>query len=140
MSAGSTRQLIKTVLEQIEKNGESDYMAEMKYLDYGSNVNRCRHVVMTRRAFAAIFSAILKNGKNETGGVFIGHIYKGIFYIIDSIDQGLVTTNLQEYFQWDADYVNHLVEVLSTIYRFPVTIIGFWHERFWLKTKFLVFF
>ena len=104
-------------------------MARMKYRDYGSNGERCRHVVMTRRAFAAIFSATLRNGKNETGGVFIGHIYKGIFYIIDSIDQGLATTNLQEYFQWDADYVNHLVEILSTIYRFPVTIIGFWHRH-----------
>ena len=104
-------------------------MRHLQYKDYDRNYRRCRHVLLNDRAYASIISEVLKNGKNETGGVLVGNIVNGIWYVIDSLDPGLETTNQQTYFQWDADYVNHLVETISLIYRYPVTILGFWHRH-----------
>lgn len=104
-------------------------MRHLQYKDYDRSYKRCRHVLLNDRAYASIISEVLKNGKNETGGVLVGNIVNGIWYVIDSLDPGLKTTNQQTYFQWDADYVNHLVETISLIYCYPVTILGFWHRH-----------
>ena len=102
-------------------------MKRLQYLDYGHYRDRCRHVVLSDRAYASIVSEAIKSGKNETGGVFLGVIYKSVWYIVECVDSGMATTNTRDYFQWDADYVNHLLEKYSMIYLFMVSGLGFWH-------------
>lgn len=104
-------------------------MRRLQYLDYGQNKDRCFHVVLSDRAYAAILSEVMKNGDNETGGVLLGTIYKNIWYVVESVDPGLVTTNTQDFFRWDAEYVNHLLDKLCPIYRFMISIVGFWHRH-----------
>ena len=104
-------------------------MRRLQYLDYGQNKDRCLHVVLSDRAYASILSEVMKNGDNETGGVLLGTIYKNIWYVVESVDPGLVTTNTQDFFRWDAEYVNHLLDKLCPIYRFMISIVGFWHRH-----------
>lgn len=102
-------------------------MRRLQYIDHKNK--QCRHVILAERAYAAIISEVLKHGKNETGGVLVGNIVNSIWYVIDSLDPGLTTTNTQDFFLWDANYVNHQVEIISLIYHYPVTILGFWHRH-----------
>ena len=104
-------------------------MRRFQYKRNDHRNKRCKQVVISERAYAAIISEVLKNGRNETGGVLVGNIVNGVWYVIDSLDPGMETTNTQDFFQWDAMYVNHLVDTISLIYYYPVTILGFWHRH-----------
>ena len=104
-------------------------MNRLQYKEKASKNDRCIHVVMSNRAYSSVISEVMKNDMNETGGIFLGVIYNRVWYVLDAIDPGITTTNYRDFFQWDADYVNHLADRLRTIYRYPVTILGFWHRH-----------
>ena len=103
--------------------------AGMSYVPYEMEKTACLHVVLSDKAYAAIISEVLRNGKNETGGVLVGRIYRRIWYVVDMIDSGLDTTNMPAFFQWDTNYVNHVSARISEQYHFPLTILGFWHRH-----------
>lgn len=104
-------------------------MPPMRYIDYSMENPECVHAILSNRAYAAILSEVLRNGRNETGGVLIGNIYKRVWYIVDSIDPGLNTVNEQAYFTWETNYVNHLASYNGCLYKYPLTILGFWHRH-----------
>lgn len=99
------------------------------YVDYNAGNPRCIHCFISDRAYSAIISEVIHNGANETGGVLIGHIHNRVWYIVDVIDAGIDTTNRVALFQWDREYVNHLIATLSRIYRIPLTVLGFYHRH-----------
>lgn len=98
-----------------------------QYKKYDINNKNCIHVVLSSRAYASIISEVLSNNQNETGGVLIGNVYNRVWYIVDAIDPGMDTVNQTDFFRWDADYVNHLAQRNGALYRYPTTILGFWH-------------
>ena len=103
--------------------------AGMHYVPYEMEKTACLHVVLSDKAYAAIISEVLRNGQNETGGVFIGRIHRRIWYVVDMIDSGIDTSNMPAYFQWDTNYVNHAARRISEQYQYPLTILGFWHRH-----------
>lgn len=105
-----------------------------KYIDYAINEN-CNGAVISDRAYKQILSQTLAvcdgNAKNgvETGGVLVGHFVDGLWYVVESIDQGVKTVNQKAYFEFDKEYVDHQVEYLSKLYKYPLTIVGIWHRH-----------
>ena len=133
-SGGTVRRRIRkesTILSirRRDKDLSATYMPPMKYVDYSMENPECVHAILSDRAYAAILSEVLRNGRNETGGVLIGNIYKRVWYIVDSIDPGLNTVNEQAYFTWETNYVNHLASYNGCLYKYPLTILGFWHRH-----------
>lgn len=102
---------------------------KMKYIDFSMNNAKCIHCYISDRAYASVITEVMSNGKNETGGVFLGQIIERAWYIMESIDPGVDTVNQAAYFQWDNQYVNHQADRLSKIYERPATILGFWHRH-----------
>ena len=101
----------------------------MRYVEYKPTEAACMHVVLSNKAYISIISDVLRRSSTETGGVFLGRIYKKIWYVVDVIDEGIQTQNYRDYFSWDKQYVNHLAERIGTLYKEPLTILGFWHRH-----------
>ncbi len=106
----------------------------MRYVNFEIN-DICNGVVVSDRAYKQILCQTLAvcdesavNGV-ETGGILIGHIVNGLWYIVESIDQGLKTINKRDLFSYDNDYANHVIKYLSKIYEYPLTILGIWHRH-----------
>ncbi|MBR0282308.1 MAG: Mov34/MPN/PAD-1 family protein [Oscillibacter sp.] len=102
---------------------------EVKYIEFHTKDPECLHVVVSRRAYTAIIAEVLRNGRNETGGVFIGNIFRRIWYIVDAIEPGIHTLHETANFVWETDYVNYLASSLSGRYKHPLSILGFWHRH-----------
>ena len=101
----------------------------MKYIEFNIRNPRCIHCFMSDRAAATVYSEVYANGRNETGGVFIGYIINRTWYVVEAIDAGLKTVNNEIHFEWDRNYVNHLIQKLRPIYKIPLTVLGFWHRH-----------
>ena len=101
----------------------------MKYMEFNLRNPRCIHCYISDRAYASVITEVLSNGKNETGGVFLGYIINRACYIVESVDPGMQTVNQVAFFQWDTDYVNYQADRLGKIYNIPLTILGFWHRH-----------
>ena len=104
-------------------------MGKYRYEDYDYYSQRCFHVLLSKRAYTSLLLEVIQNSENETGGVLLGNIVDGIWYVVDSIDPGLEAIRLPTYFQWDTEYVNHLAKKLGALYKYPLTILGFWHKH-----------
>lgn len=115
--------------EEREYSSKPISYAGMDYVDYEMSKTGCLHIVLSDKAYASIISEVLRNGKNETGGVLVGRIYRRIWYVVDTVDSGMETTNRTDYFVWDRDYVNHVAQRISAQYEYPLTILGFWHRH-----------
>ena len=92
------------------------------YKDYKKN-EKCKQILLSDKAFAKIVSETLSYGENETGGVLIGYISNGIWYVTDVIDAGLKqdTTHTVTYFVYDENYVNHRIQREGMIYKYQPT-------------------
>lgn len=102
---------------------------QFQYVDYIPDNNVCKHVIFSEKAFASIISQTLSYSQNETGGVLIGYILGGIWYVLDVIDAGIKTENTPIHFTWDQNYVNHVVETQKVLYKYMPTIVGFYHRH-----------
>lgn len=93
--------------------------------------DKCKKIVLSDKAFAKIVTETLSYGENETGGIFIGYIYMGIWYVTDVIDAGLKqdTTHTLTYFVYDENYVNHRIYKEGMIYKYQPTCLGFFHRH-----------
>lgn len=100
------------------------------YKDYEKN-EKCKQILLSDKAFAKIVSETLSYGENETGGVLIGYISNGIWYVTDVIDAGLKqdTTHTVTYFVYDENYVNHRIQREGMIYKYQPTCLGFFHRH-----------
>jgi len=89
-----------------------------------------RHIVFTKRAFNAIVTETIDKHPLETGGIFIGHILdNGIWIIVETIPPGIITTNHRAYFEYDANFINYLLNVIDKQYKGDLHILGLWHRH-----------
>lgn len=59
------------------------------YVDTPSE--KCKSIIMSKRALTTILAEAYANGHNETGGTFFGHIESdGNWYIIEATDPAMV--------------------------------------------------
>ena len=65
----------------------------------------------------------------ETGGVFLGKYLNGIWYVVETIDPGPKAIFKAAYFEYDQDYINHLINKISRLYSQQLDLVGLWHRH-----------
>lgn len=86
-------------------------------------------VIFSARAYAALLSEVLDEVQTETGGVLLGYWDDGVWQVVESVDPGPSSRFEVAYFEYDQDYVNHLINKLSRIYEKQLDLIGLWHRH-----------
>ena len=88
-----------------------------------------KSVVFSNRAYTSILVETIEKISTETGGVFLGYRKDDIWYVIESIDPGPNSIFKPNYFEYDQDYVNHLINKISRLYDVQLDLIGLWHRH-----------
>ena len=89
-----------------------------------------QRVIFTKRAFNAIVTETLDHSPLETGGIFIGYVLdNGIWIVVETIPPGIKTINRQAYFEYDADFINYLSNVIAKQYKGNLQVLGLWHRH-----------
>ena len=86
-------------------------------------------VIFSARAYAALLSEVLDEVRTETGGVLLGYWDDGVWQVVESVDPGPSSRFETAYFEYDQDYVNHLINKVSRIYDKQLDLIGLWHRH-----------
>ena len=86
-------------------------------------------VVLSERAFISLLVETQEKILTETGGVFLGYRSSEIWYVIESIDPGPKSIFQSAYFEYDQEYVTHLINKVSRIYQTQLDLIGLWHRH-----------
>ena len=86
-------------------------------------------VIFSARAYAALLSEVLDEVQTETGGVLLGYWDDGVWQVVESVDPGPSSRFEVAYFEYDQDYVNHLINKLSRLYEKQLDLIGLWHRH-----------
>lgn len=89
-----------------------------------------KHIIFTKRAFNAVVTETLDKDPLETGGIFIGYILNnGIWIIVETIPPGIETKNQRAYFEYDANFINYLSNVIAKQYKGNLQKLGLWHRH-----------
>ena len=86
-------------------------------------------VYFSERAFVAVLAETLERVKIETGGLFLGKVIDGNFYIIETIDPGPKSIFTPVYFEYDQEYTEHLINKIAKLYNTRLELIGLWHRH-----------
>lgn len=86
-------------------------------------------VVFSERAYTSILVETQEKIRTETGGVFLGYRKKDVWYVIESIDPGPNSIFQPTYFEYDQNYINHLINKVSRLYSLQLDLIGLWHRH-----------
>lgn len=88
------------------------------------------HVIFTKRAFNAIITETIDKNPVETGGIFIGYLLdNGVCVVVETIPPGIKTINQRAYFEYDADFINYLSNVIAKQYVGNLHVLGLWHRH-----------
>lgn len=86
-------------------------------------------VVFSERAFASVMVETAEKAGMETGGLFLGKIVDGVWYIIEAIDPGPDSIFQVAYFEYDQKYTQHLINKIANLYESKLELIGLWHRH-----------
>ncbi len=86
-------------------------------------------VIFSKRAMTALLVETREKITTETGGVFLGKCIDGIWYVVETIDPGPKSIFKSAYFEYDQEYVNHLINKISRLYSEQLDLIGLWHRH-----------
>lgn len=85
--------------------------------------------IFSDRAMTSLLVETKEKVTTETGGVFLGTFRNGIWYIVECIDPGPHSIFEPAYFEYDLEYINHLINKVSRIYEKQLDLIGLWHRH-----------
>ena len=87
-------------------------------------------VVFTQRAFNAIVTETINKHPLETGGVLLGYVMdNGTWIVVENIPPGIDSTHRSAYFEYDADFVTYVANVVANQYKGNLSILGLWHRH-----------
>ena len=86
-------------------------------------------VVFSDRAYAAVLAETTEKIKTETGGLFLGAVEDGVWYIVEAIDPGPKSIFEVAYFEYDQQYTQHLINKVANLYKERLSLIGLWHRH-----------
>ncbi len=86
-------------------------------------------VVFSKRAMTSLLVETREKITTETGGVFLGRYESGVWYVVEAIDPGPKSVFEPAYFEYDRDYIDHLINKISRLYREQLDLIGLWHRH-----------
>ena len=104
-------------------------LSSFRYTDMDYENKHCLHVILSDRAYASIINDVLQNGSLETGMVLLGNIVGRIWYVTECVPAGPESFNTHSDFRMDLTFVNYMVKKISSLYRHPVSILGFYHRH-----------
>ena len=85
--------------------------------------------IISERAMTSLLVETYEKRDTETGGLFLGRYVDGIIYVVESIDPGPNSVFEFAYFEYDVDYVNHLINKISRLYAPQLDLVGLWHRH-----------
>lgn len=91
--------------------------------------SKCKKVILSDRAFMQIYKETHSKIRTETGGLLLGHYQDGIWYVIEASDPGKHGIFEVAYHESDVEYQNHVCEVISRLYKYPLVFLGMWHRH-----------
>lgn len=86
-------------------------------------------VIFSKRAMTALLVETREKIATETGGVFLGKYVDGIWYVVETIDPGPKAIFKTAYFEYDQNYINHLINKISRLYNQQLDLVGLWHRH-----------
>ncbi|MCF8228710.1 MAG: Mov34/MPN/PAD-1 family protein [Bacteroidales bacterium] len=89
----------------------------------------CKKVLITTDAFNTIITESMHKHPVETGGILLGQIENGTWYVIESIEPGPESVFKQHYFEYDHAFVNYLANARARRYRKKLKLLGLWHRH-----------
>lgn len=89
----------------------------------------CDRIVLSDRAYATIISEAYQRIDTETGGILLGHYDNGTWYVVEVIDPGMKASYSTVEFEYDGEYVTHLLKKISKIYKYELHFLGAWHRH-----------
>lgn len=88
------------------------------------------YVIFTQRAFNSIVTEVIDKHPIETGGILIGYILdNGAWVVVENIPPGYHTIHQRSYFEYDAEFVNYLSNVIALQYKGNLQVLGLWHRH-----------
>ena len=85
--------------------------------------------VFSDRAYLAILAETYDRISTETGGIFLGCFENDTYYIIEAIDPGPKSVFRIDYFEYDTQYTQHLINKTARLYSHRLTLAGLWHRH-----------
>lgn len=89
----------------------------------------CRAVFLSDRAYSAIFADVARFHPYETGGVFLGHMQDGVWYVVEATDPGPHADHALYTHKMDDVYMDFRYHHLRRMYRQSLHPLGFWHRH-----------
>jgi len=86
-------------------------------------------LIFSDRAMTALKVETLEKIQTETGGVFLGYRKGSVWYVIETVDPGPSSIFQAAYFEYDQNYINHLINKISRLYNEQLDLIGLWHRH-----------
>ena len=87
-------------------------------------------VFLADAAYLALVAEAREYADRETGGIFLGTIQDERWYVLEVIDPGYGRiVRKTAYFEYDREYVTHLANVRSRLYRNGLGLLGLWHRH-----------
>ena len=86
-------------------------------------------IVFSERAALALIAEVHEHIETETGGVFLGHRFGNIWYIVEVVDPGINCTLEKDYYENDDIYQTHLMNKINRLYEKDLEILGIWHRH-----------
>ncbi len=86
-------------------------------------------VIFSNRAYTSVLAETAEKIKTETGGLFLGTVIDGTWYIIEAIDPGPKSIFEVAYFEYDQKYTQHLINKVANLYDKQLSLIGLWHRH-----------
>jgi proteasome lid subunit RPN8/RPN11 len=89
----------------------------------------CKKVIFAQDAFNTMMAETMHKHPVETGGILLGNIENGIWYVMESIEPGPGSIFQAHYFEYDHDFVNYLANARARRYQLPIRLLGLWHRH-----------
>lgn len=89
----------------------------------------CNQVIFTPDAFNTIVAETADKHPVETGGILLGNIEEGNWYVIESIEPGPDSVFQTHFFEYDHAFVNYLARARAKRYEKPLKLLGLWHRH-----------
>ena len=124
---GST--IAKVFSSTISKSNDSETEQYDKFGYSDRECTRCKRIVISDRANTSIVAETLSRDPLETGGILLGRIEKGVWYIVEATDPGWSTFHNSVHHEMDEKYHNHIYPVISRMYKHDLFFIGMWHRH-----------
>lgn len=89
----------------------------------------CNQIIFTPDAFNTIIAETVDKHPVETGGILLGNVENGNWYVIESIEPGPDSVFETHFFEYDHGFVNYLARARARRYEIPLKLLGLWHRH-----------